>query len=91
MWICGCVDASKCQTRNNIVQMKSPEFGDAVKICPSSIRIEALLFVSCWVLSRTVDSTQIVQSKTYHHYMATWLPEQIWNVILSSHMFDHQL
>ena len=91
MWICGYVDASKWHTRNNIVQMKLPKFWNGVKICPSSIWIEALLFVSCWVLSHTVDNTQIVQRKTYHHYTATWLPEQIWNVILSSHMFGHQL
>ena len=77
MWICGYVDASKWQTKNNSVQMKLPEFWDGVKICLSSIRIEALLFVSCWVLSYTVDNTQIVQRKTYHHYMLTWLPEQM--------------
>ena len=85
------MDASKWETKNNIVQMKSPKFGDAVKICLSSIRIEALLFVNCWVLSHTVHSIQIVQQKTYHHYMATLLPEHMWNVILSSRMFAHQL
>ena len=50
--------------------MKLPEFEDVVKICLSSISIEALIFVSSCVLSHTIDSIQIVQRKTYRYYMA---------------------
>ena len=78
---CGYVDASKWLTRNNIVIRKSRKFKNIVNICLSSSCIEALL-ASHWGLAHTIDGIEIVQRKAYHHYMATWLPEEMWNVLL---------
>ena len=78
---CGYVDASKWLTRNNILIRKSLKFRNIVNMCPSSSCVEAL-FASHWGLAHTIDGTKIVQRKAYHHYMATWLPEEMWNMLL---------
>ena len=87
---CGYLESSKLQTRNNTVQMKSTEFRDIVKICPSSTCIE-VLFVSHWAFTHIADAIGVVQTKAYYHCTATWLPEEMWNVILSSHGFSQWL
>ena len=48
--LCGYFDASKWQTRDYIVQLKSSEFRDAGKICPCSTCIQGL-FANHWVLA----------------------------------------
>ena len=58
------------------MQMKSPEFRDIVKICPSSCYVE-VLFAMPWVLAHTADGIEIVERKACHHYMATGLTEKI--------------
>ena len=73
--LCGYFDASKWQTRDYIVQLKSSEFRDAGKICPCSTCIQGL-FANHWVLARTAHGIEIVEKKASHHYMATWLPEE---------------
>ena len=73
--LCGYFDASKWQTRDYIVQLKSPEFRDVLKICTCSTCIQGL-FANCWVFDRIAHGIEIVEKKASHHYMLSWLPEE---------------
>ena len=72
---CGYLDASKWQTRNYIVQLKSPEFRVVAKICSCRTCIQGL-FANCWALARTADGVEIEQKMPPIIIMVTWLPEE---------------